>query len=776
MKKGIKILILTLSLLLTFSLFSCGDDPTPETVRVMVAVGEGFTVTTDNPVDVEKGGTATFTVDISEGYVFESTSAGEFDPLTGVLTIADVNERTNVTFTVKKVDYNTNAFYSYFFHGSKADTTSIRSNPSLQAGTQITVKAGETTKIFIGWSFGKSTKLGGTVVSTDKEFTFNLEEKYAEDGSIHLYANYLETNVLIYDANGGGIVEGTFNNSKNEYYTVSTEGTRLRYTMLQKYYDYAGCASTFWDDGTFVRDGYVLREYNTRPDGTGEGYSLGSKFYTGTDTEYPVLYCIWDEATPVSDFEYGNEIILKPDTKLVAPGWQEQGIKIISYKGTAEHVTVPEKIDGLPVISVAAGAFVDKGVKSVTLPKTLLKIEDGAFVGCSSLETLYFPNSIYYLSDAIFDGATYTSFKNLIVNATMAPRNGEVFSVKLCKLLRNPDAKKIIVISGSSSYQSLGSEYLEALLDKEYKVINFGTTRPRLGAIYLEALSHYTDSDDIFVYAPENSAYMYGESLLWWRMVREMEGMNNLFRYIDISNYTGYFNAFRDLNQSLGEPGKMGYYAKELRYESICNNSYCDENGDYQNKNREKYVDDLKYTDSYYITLNNRVKSITEALWSDEAAQEKDKDYTDPTNHTWSSIDDADKVARLNFAINKARSSGAKVYFGYAPSDADALVDEARNRTWLAAFDTLIDELYDFDGRLGGAADYVYNHQYFYDCAFHTNDYGRTWRTYDLYLDICEKLGKSDPHGFKEMGTVFDGCLFESVTDSKPIHKVDYLQ
>jgi hypothetical protein len=76
---------------------------------------------------------------------------------------------------------------------------------------------------------------------------------------------------------------------------------------------------------------------------------------------------------------------------------------------------------------------------------------------------------------------------------------------------------------------------------------------------------------------------------------------------------------------------------------------------------------------------------------------------------------------------------------------------------------------------MGSAVDYVYNHKYFYDCAFHVNDYGRAYRTYGLYLDIAEAIGLEAPNGFLSKGTDFDGCLFEEGSDGTPLVGVDFL-
>lgn len=779
-----RLLLILLLLASVFAFASCtSDEPEEdETYRVMVGVSEGFYVASKNPLDVKRGGTAEFDILLESGYAFVSVSHGTYDAATGKLKIENVTARTTVQFVVENLGYDTTVNYIYSFNGTDYDTTTQQPGPSVAAGTKITVSAGDMGRIFVGWSFGKTVKAGAEVVSAEREYTFRISPDIVENGALVVYPNYTDPNVYYYDANGGVLDTSSRNMAQNDFYTAKVDGNRVKVTLLAEYYDFAECASLFWDDSTFTRDGYVLKEYNTRSDGSGEAYSLGSKFYTNSgDDSYPVLYCIWSEAAPESDFDFIDYNMTKPSSAKYAPDWCENGVVITSYKGNDDSVTVPEYLGGKKVIAISSSAFTNKSMTELILPKTVQAVENGAFVGCSSLKTLYLPSSIYQIYDEAFDEATYSSFTTLILSATMAPRDSHTgdgaFAVKFCRFLAARDEKKVVVISGSSTYQGLATEYMEALFDGEYTVINFGTTRPRPGLVYLEALSHYTDDDDIFIYAPENSSYMMGEGYLSWRMIRNLEGMNNLYRYFDISNYYGYFSSITELNQT------YSYTVKEHKYEEICRNGGTyngewygtDKNGDYQNAKREGYLDESRYIDSYYITLNNRYKSMNEGTWNDVDEQERNKDYTDPNNPAWRSIDTPEMVARMNYAINKAKESGAGVYFGFAPADAYALVEAARNTDWILAYDALIMELYDFDGLMGSAVDYVYNHKYFYDCAFHVNDYGRAYRTYNLYVDIAEALGLENINGFYSKGTDFDGCLFEEGSDGTPLTDVDFL-
>jgi hypothetical protein len=118
--------------------------------------------------------------------------------------------------------------------------------------------------------------------------------------------------------------------------------------------------------------------------------------------------------------------------------------------------------------------------------------------------------------------------------------------------------------------------------------------------------------------------------------------------------------------------------------------------------------------------------------------------------------------------------SGANVYFGFAPVDEYAVVEEAKNKEWLAAYEQLIVGLYDFDALLGSVSDYIMDHRYFYDCAFHANDYGRTYRTYQMYVDLCALLGIEELRGFYDVG-IYNGCQFEKGSDGTPLTPVSWL-
>lgn len=762
-----KILFLLLTLVLSVgAVCACTPaDSDGDGYRVMV-VATGAEVTSENPVTVKHGESVTFNISVGNTYAVESYSHGEFDEKTGVLTVKNVTDDLRITFKAVDKGYDTTKSFGFFFKGTDKDECSLQNTSSVRAGTQVTAEAKDETRTFIGWSFGGTVAQGFDVYSKERVITFEISPELSVNGAtVMLYPNYQDNNVYYYDLNGGKLTANSSNMTASAYYTAKADGDRVKVTLGSKYFDKVKVASTFWDDGTFTRDGYVLMEYNTKADGTGESYGPGSKYYIETDGTAPVLYCIWAKDTDHSAFTYepARYSLPKGYTATTAPHWVVDGIKITSYNGNDSTVVIPETIDGKTVTAIAKNAFKNKDLSTLVLNRRLLLIADGAFVNCSKLTTVYYPNGLYSIGDNAFDAATYSSFKNLYVNATMAPRQTTnergALSIKLARLLYTKDENRIIVVAGSSAHQSLGSQYLETLFDGQYRVVNLGTVRISTGLVYFEGLNHFVHEGDKVIIAPENYIGMFGGTEIISAVLIDTENMLNFFRYIDISNYTKVFSAFSSYAQ-----GRL----KEApsTYEAICEVEVVDEYGDQQKPIREFYCDEegsKPYRYLYQASFTNRFKTA------------KGGELDDYLGSSFCSADDPKYKDQINRVIALLKGQGANVYFGYCPTDENGILAEAKNRAWLAAYDKFIDDTYDFDGRIGKAEDYIYNHTYAYDCNYHLNDYGRTYHTYQFYVDLCATFNIEDVNGIYDKGTDFLGCIFETGSDGTPIQKVAFL-
>lgn len=754
-----KLIFMLLFIIPALILSSCngGGNNEDKSYRVTVITREGLTVTGENPIEAKEGADVTFNVTVGDNYVVRSVTGGVYDRETSTLTVADVSDDVRVDFTLSRVDYNANQKFTYYVLGNDDYESTLLSSSEVWAGTEVTVKATDNSRTFVGWSFGSSLSAGGKIVSQSREFTFDLDPAYVKDSRFVLVPNYTSAAMYRIDTNGGSFDTESDNAARTGYYTVSHSDGTVSITLTNECYEKMGCAALFYDDGTFSREGYTLIEYNTKPDGTGTGYSLGSKLSLDP-MNVTTLYCIWAKDTPAADFLTENLTLTKPAFAKYVPHWNESGVTVTKYLGNSETVVIPSEINGKAVIGISRGAFENKALKTLVIGRNVLKIEDGAVIGCEGLETVYYSDGVCYVSDAALDAESRTSLKNFYVNATVAPRYSNTkdgaFSVKLSKLMASADENRIVVVGGSSAYQGLGTAYLEALLG-DYTVINFGTTRTTNGLLYLEAVAKYTHEGDIVLASPENSIYMMGENTLYWKTLRDIEGMYNLFRCVDISNYDGVLTAFADFNQN------YRFQRAECAYEDIVKNisdTVMNTDGDAVYPDRAYYCGEgtKKYlADAYLITLSSRVKSASEADW-----QNQSKDYTNPDDPEWCDFTDKEYSDAMNRAFAAIKASGAKVLFSFAPVDREALIPEADSPEWQAAYDKLIADTYtSLDGMLGSSSDYVFDRKYFYDCAFHLNDYGRTLRTYQVYLDLCEYLGRAPSD--MDLGKDFQGCLFE---------------
>ncbi len=86
-----------------------------------------------------------------------------------------------------------------------------------------------------------------------------------------------------------------------------------------------------------------------------------------------------EEETSVADFTY-------EDFQDQRTG--ELGISITSYKGSAENVVIPQKINGKNVLKLQGTFYNHTNLKRVILPGTLYIIGEKTFSGCKSLKTI----------------------------------------------------------------------------------------------------------------------------------------------------------------------------------------------------------------------------------------------------------------------------------------------------------------------------------------------------------------------------------------------------
>jgi BspA type Leucine rich repeat region (6 copies) len=94
----------------------------------------------------------------------------------------------------------------------------------------------------------------------------------------------------------------------------------------------------------------------------------------------------------------------------------DNGITITGYDGSGGPVSIPSTITGLPVTDIAGGAFFfDQGITSVTIPGSVITIEDEAFYACSELAEVTISNGVANIGACAFE---YSPFTNLFIPAS----------------------------------------------------------------------------------------------------------------------------------------------------------------------------------------------------------------------------------------------------------------------------------------------------------------------------------------------------------------------
>lgn len=86
----------------------------------------------------------------------------------------------------------------------------------------------------------------------------------------------------------------------------------------------------------------------------------------------------------------------------------ESGVSIDYFMGDYEAAALPEEIDGLPVTVIAANAFSNKALLGeLTIPETVLQIEEGAFANSPNVHLIVAPGSAAE-TYAVTHGMAYT--------------------------------------------------------------------------------------------------------------------------------------------------------------------------------------------------------------------------------------------------------------------------------------------------------------------------------------------------------------------------------
>ena len=80
-------------------------------------------------------------------------------------------------------------------------------------------------------------------------------------------------------------------------------------------------------------------------------------------------------------------------------------VKAVSRPGV-DTVTIPDTVNGVPVVGIGDGAFKCNNISSVTIPESVIYVGEEAFMGCSDLATVNFVGDSAYLGIDCFRNCT----------------------------------------------------------------------------------------------------------------------------------------------------------------------------------------------------------------------------------------------------------------------------------------------------------------------------------------------------------------------------------
>lgn len=675
-------------------LASCGGTES-YTVSVLLTEADGYTITSENPVAVQAGADAVFQVQLDEGYTFVQADGGGIWA-DGVLTIPAVYYPTTVNMIATDADEKVKFFVDNETGGGivSMGTDAFFFYPG--AKVVLTAEPHEG-NYFAGWTLDKSMDKGGRLLSTDSTYEYTIHTKGEVFGNFYPIVTEKEDAAPTESSDnltgptrdyGGWGIQGNESTHMIEY--KANGGTVSGYDS-DTYYDQVStavysCPNTLADKSIFVREGYVLLEYNTKADGTGTAIPCGGKFPPAG--EMTTLYCIWAKYSDVTDFRYEDN---------------GQGMTITGYNGDDDMLVIPERVGTKAVTRIAAGAVKGKNFTTLVIPKSVEVVEDNAFQHCGQMETLYLFDSIQYIGDGSFTNRE--NWKHLRLGAVKDPtfsnHEDATFCRKWEKLLTDSlrETKNLVVCSGSSSYYGLDTPLLEELLGGEYSVINFGNVATCSVSFFMDGVADYLDSEDIIVQAPE-TAYggEMGDPYFFWVIYRIIEhSYDFLYHVDDIGLYAGVLNALTEYNS-------YREYMTPLDYDIFCTS--VDENGDIT-------IDMPNGPDDAYF-------GVQISFWE--------------INGDW--------LRNLNRIHDRImEETGCRIYFSFAPFNYNAVKHDNRDSETHNILDNMLKETLHVPV-ISYVWDYMLEGRLMYNSDYHPAEEGRGIRTRQLAKDILAQFAK----------------------------------
>ena len=487
-----------------------------EKVTVKLVKTEAFVIKGESEQVVESGTDVEFEIIVREGYYYLTNNCGaEYDSKTGKVIFR--NARADQTIRLSFRKQNTDVSY---------DDPNGTVESSVEGENVIYTAKSNANYVFTGWYYTKEGEEGEESEDIFYSYANNLKVSGSVAADLDLKPTFAWSathKTVTYHANGGKI--------------YGSEDETITDAFRHEVYLYPAALGE-WCFNTFYREGYVPIEYNTKADGSGEAFSLGSRIFS--DVKKIDLYVIWAEENKASDFTY----------TYLDENDRGAGIELVKYTGTDLSVVIPNYIEGSPVKVIGGTCFEGQNIESAVLTRNLTEIKIGAFANCRALTTVYMCDSVEKVYDESFSNCT--SLANLRMIAALPPVYSDhligatVRRFELLYSIRNNWATNILFYGGSSTFHGIGGETLDKKYFSSYRVINCAQNAHVSGPLMMELYSHFMKENDVMVFMPEYSARLYSSALELPSWIA-LEAFYDAFRYIDLRNYSNVFDAFYDI-------------------------------------------------------------------------------------------------------------------------------------------------------------------------------------------------------------------------------------
>ena len=486
-----------------------------------------------------------------------------------------------------------------------------------------------------------------------------------------------DTNIctVIYDANGGMTLDG------KKSYIVHHALNGHKYPNT--------------DNGAALqKKRCTLIGWNTEPDGSGESVGLGSR--CRTEEKNLTLYAQWLSWTDDGQFVFqeGND-----------------SCTVTAYSGTDQTVVVPAVYHGLPVKTIAEGAFTEKQIEVLSLPVDLESIENGAFFRCVIDKIIFFDN-ISEFPDAAF---LNTLFPEIHILAAQPPRyagsgRASNYADKVDLLFSHRNDKKIVLFGGSGTYYSVLAAQMQHELSDEYIVLNMGINGWFPAMPQLDVIRVWMHSGDILLHMPEmaSATQLFADTRFALpvndptvfddRYMRSLELNYELIADIDLGATEGFFDSFTRFNNARSSQPPTSYSDYS---------HYINGNGDFPNRK-------LSYQKNEPIT---READICPEFLSEEA------------------------LRRMNSVYDSFADKGIQVVISFAAVNEDSLSEIPDYMEKAERFEELLKENA-HAVILGRITDAFYPGSVFYNSDWHLSEEADIENTTRITTDLMQFLVK----------------------------------